>query len=117
VGLASRGAEQQAARGGNRSIGRRLWRILQAAGFEQVQMQGVMVHSDALGMEAFVPLLAPDPVAAASVVATFAIWLQGVRFIGRTHPVSERVTQVASTVLSLLRPFRRRPGSRDGPGA
>lgn len=48
-----------AARGGNTLIGRRLWRILQAAGFQNLDLEAVVSHSDALGMEAFRPQIDP----------------------------------------------------------
>lgn len=66
--LEKRGAERQSARSGNRYIGRRLWKILQAAGFEQVQLEGIMVHSDATRLGAFMSLLMPDPVAAGPLI-------------------------------------------------
>jgi ubiquinone/menaquinone biosynthesis C-methylase UbiE len=45
--------QDQAARGGNRSIGRHLARILRAAGFEQLQLEAFVVHSDIVGLEDF----------------------------------------------------------------
>lgn len=45
--------EAQAARGGNRSIGRHLWRILRAAGFENLQLDAFVAHSDMLGLDGF----------------------------------------------------------------
>jgi ubiquinone/menaquinone biosynthesis C-methylase UbiE len=50
----------QAARGGNRLIGRRLWRILRRAGFEQVELDAFVYHSDVLGLEPFAPQLDPS---------------------------------------------------------
>lgn len=52
--------QAQALRGGNRLIGRRLWRILKTAGFENVEMEAVLTHSDALGIEPFLPQIDPD---------------------------------------------------------
>jgi SAM-dependent methyltransferase len=46
----------QAARGGNRWIGRQLWRILEAAGFVGLDVDVAIAHSDALGLEPFMPL-------------------------------------------------------------
>jgi ubiquinone/menaquinone biosynthesis C-methylase UbiE len=43
----------QAARGGNRLIGRQLWRILEAAGFGNLDLEAIAFHSDALGLDAF----------------------------------------------------------------
>lgn len=53
-------AAAQAEAGGNRRIGRRLWRILQAVGFEQLNLEAVVAHSDALGMQPFLRQLDAD---------------------------------------------------------
>lgn len=66
--LEKRGAEHQATSGGNRYIGRRLWKILQAAGFGQLQQEGVMVHSDAAKIGAFLSWWMPDMVAAGPLI-------------------------------------------------
>ena len=50
----------QARRGGNRRIGRRLWRTLQAAGFVNVELEAFVYHSDDLGLEPFLPQLDPN---------------------------------------------------------
>jgi ubiquinone/menaquinone biosynthesis C-methylase UbiE len=47
--------QAQAARGGNRWIGRQLWRILEAAGFVGLDVDVAIAHSDALGLEPFMP--------------------------------------------------------------
>ena len=47
--------QAQAARGGNRLIGRQLWRILEAAGFVDLDVDIVIAHNDALGLEPFMP--------------------------------------------------------------
>ena len=52
--------QAQAARGGNRLVGRQLWRILQAAGFTPLDLEAIAIHSDALGIEAFLPQFDPD---------------------------------------------------------
>jgi ubiquinone/menaquinone biosynthesis C-methylase UbiE len=52
--------QAQAVRGGNRLVGRQLWRILEAAGFTNLDLEAVAIHSDALGIEAFLPQLDPD---------------------------------------------------------
>ena len=54
--LAKVAAAQQRA-GGNRQIGRSLYRILAAAGFEQLDLEAVVAHSDALGMQPFMAQL------------------------------------------------------------
>jgi len=51
-------AQAQAARGGNRYIGRQLWRILEAAGFRNIDLEIIAIHSDKLGLEAFYPQIA-----------------------------------------------------------
>ena len=50
----------QAARGGNRLVGRRLWRILEATGFVDLDLEAAVFHSDALGIEAFLPQFDAD---------------------------------------------------------
>jgi len=52
-------ARVQAARGGNRFVGRRLGRILRDAGFEQITLEAVVVHSDDVGIEALHPQIDP----------------------------------------------------------
>jgi ubiquinone/menaquinone biosynthesis C-methylase UbiE len=49
----------QARRGGDRMIGRRLPRLLAAAGFAQPELRLYAYHSDELGLDAFAPLLDP----------------------------------------------------------
>jgi ubiquinone/menaquinone biosynthesis C-methylase UbiE len=49
--------QAQAARGGNRYIGRRLWSILDSAGFVNLDVEVILAHSDRLGMEPFLPIL------------------------------------------------------------
>lgn len=50
----------QAERGGDRTVGRRLWRILEVAGFQQLDLEAVVFHSDALGLEPFLAQLNAD---------------------------------------------------------
>ena len=50
----------QEARGGNRRIGRLLWRILKEAGFQNLDLEMIATHTDDLGIEAFLPQLDPD---------------------------------------------------------
>lgn len=45
--------QQQAARGGNRNIGRSLPRLLSGSGFTNVDMEAVIQHSDLHGIEGF----------------------------------------------------------------
>jgi ubiquinone/menaquinone biosynthesis C-methylase UbiE len=47
-------------RGSNRRIGRRLWRLLKAAGFVNLQLELVAAHSDEAGIDAFKEQFDPD---------------------------------------------------------
>jgi ubiquinone/menaquinone biosynthesis C-methylase UbiE len=51
----------QAARGGNRRIGRMLVRLLRASGFADREIESVAIHSDEAGIEACFPQLDPVP--------------------------------------------------------
>ncbi len=51
--LRQKSIQAQAARGGNRSIGKHLVRLLRAAGFEDVRLDAYVAHSDVLGLEGF----------------------------------------------------------------
>jgi ubiquinone/menaquinone biosynthesis C-methylase UbiE len=50
----------QAARGGNRHIGRSLWRILNAARFCNIDLEAVVTHSADSGVEPFLRHIDPD---------------------------------------------------------
>jgi ubiquinone/menaquinone biosynthesis C-methylase UbiE len=52
--------EAQAARGGNRRIGRQLWSILAAAGFSSLDLELLASHSGTVGVAPFLEQLAPD---------------------------------------------------------
>lgn len=52
--------QAQAAQGGNRYVGRRLWRILKAAGFSKLDLEVIATHSDAIGIDPFLPQIDPD---------------------------------------------------------
>jgi ubiquinone/menaquinone biosynthesis C-methylase UbiE len=52
-------AGAQAARGGNRYIGRRLLRLLGEAGFEQLDLEVVAKNTETYGLEAFLPQIDP----------------------------------------------------------
>lgn len=56
----AKSAQAQAARRGNQLIGRRLWRILQAAGYTNLRLEAFVYHSDELGIEPFIPQMDPD---------------------------------------------------------
>lgn len=53
--------EAQARRGGNRHIGRSLVRLMRAAGFGDVEIESVAIHSDEAGLAATFPQLDPAP--------------------------------------------------------
>lgn len=53
----------QTRRGGDRYIGRRLWRILTAAGYRDVSVRPYAYHSDELGLDAFGDLISPAALA------------------------------------------------------
>ena len=53
-------ATWQAARGGDRFVGRRLWRILKAAGFAGLRLEMIAFHSDELDSFSFLPPLIPE---------------------------------------------------------
>ncbi len=50
-------AQVQAAHGGNRHIGRRLARILKEAGFQKLDIEASLLHTDVVGIETFLPQL------------------------------------------------------------
>jgi len=52
--------QAQKGRGGDRHIGRRLWGILEAAGFSKLDMEMLVSHSGMTGIEPFVTQLDPD---------------------------------------------------------
>jgi ubiquinone/menaquinone biosynthesis C-methylase UbiE len=51
--LLQKDSQFRASQGGNACVGRHLWRILQKAGFEKLNLEAVVFHSDELGIEAF----------------------------------------------------------------
>jgi len=52
--------ELQARQAGDREVGRKLWRLLADAGFAELGLDGLVVHSDELGLTPFLPQYAPD---------------------------------------------------------
>jgi len=50
----------QASSAGDREIGRKLWRLLVAAGYVDLTLDSVVFHSDELGMSAFLPQYDPE---------------------------------------------------------
>src|SRR5262249_42273071 len=50
----------QAQKGGNRLIGRKLWRMLATTGYRELELEAVLAHSDKLGAENMI-LLEWDP--------------------------------------------------------
>lgn len=51
--------EAQARAAGDRRIGRKLWRILADAGYENLNLEAVLFHSDELGLEPFLAQYEP----------------------------------------------------------
>ncbi len=61
-------------RGGDRTVGRRLWRIFAAVGFTDLALQLFAYHSDEVGLDAFAPLIDPAgllPLVERGIVGTF----------------------------------------------
>ena len=52
--------QAQSSQGGNRWVGRNLWRILKAADFFDLDLEVVASHSDEIGLEPFLPQIDPD---------------------------------------------------------
>jgi SAM-dependent methyltransferase len=52
--------QAQAARGGNRQIGRGLAPLLRAAGFSNIDLEALVSHSDSIGVESFLQHIDPD---------------------------------------------------------
>ena len=57
--VVERMAAAQAARGGNRFIGRRLLRLLDEAGFEELDLEVVAKNTETYGLDAFLPQIDP----------------------------------------------------------
>jgi hypothetical protein len=58
--LYTRAEQLQQSKGGNAQIGRRLVRILREAGFERLDLDVMVVHSDLVGMAEMAPLWDED---------------------------------------------------------
>lgn len=58
--LGAKVAQLQANRGGNRFVGRRLWSLLEQAGFENLSVEPILIHSEEIGIEPFLPQFDPD---------------------------------------------------------
>lgn len=54
------GKSGNAQAGGDRLIGRKLWRILHRAGFADCELDSFVYHSDAQGIDPFLPQVHPD---------------------------------------------------------
>jgi hypothetical protein len=50
----------QAQQGGDREIGRKLPALLRQAGFEQLSVEGVVLHSEEIGVNPFLHQIAPE---------------------------------------------------------
>ena len=58
--IAQRVREVQASRSGDREIGRKLWRLLSAAGYTDVGLEVLVFHSDELGLAPFLAQYRPE---------------------------------------------------------
>ncbi|HSD82861.1 MAG TPA: methyltransferase domain-containing protein [Anaerolineae bacterium] len=58
--IQAKAARAQSESGGNRLVGRQLWRILREAGYQQVELESFVYHSDAQGLDLFLAQLDPD---------------------------------------------------------
>ncbi len=58
--LARRVRQVQVSSGGDREIGRKLWRLLADAGYVDLTLDTVVFHSDELGLAAFLPQYDPE---------------------------------------------------------
>jgi SAM-dependent methyltransferase len=66
VPIYARAERLQASRGGNRFVGRRLYRLLKDAGFDTVTHEAFIYHSDQRGLAAFEAQMSPDRLVAAA---------------------------------------------------
>jgi ubiquinone/menaquinone biosynthesis C-methylase UbiE len=82
----------QAARGGDRFIGRKLWPVLRRAGFRNVTLDLVVSHSGESGLDPFLPLIDPlelQPMVADGVLSLTeyaAMTVAYRRFVGDAEP-------------------------------
>jgi len=60
VQTARRVHQVQAGSAGDRQIGRKLWRLLAAAGYDHLGLNVLAFHSDELGLQAFLPQYDPE---------------------------------------------------------
>ena len=56
----AKAARAQSESGGDRLVGRRLWRILREAGYQHVELESFVYHSDTQGLEMFLTQMDPD---------------------------------------------------------
>lgn len=104
-------------RGGDRTIGRRLWRIFAAAGFTELSLQLFAYHSDELGLDAFAPLLDPSsllPLVDAGIVGTLD-YARAVHGYQRFRADPNAFVLLAGMLVSARKPAADdRPGAVDG---
>ena len=55
-----RAMEEHRAKGGDRRIGRKLWRIMAEAGFHDLDLELILIDSDSLGLDAFIEQFTPE---------------------------------------------------------
>ncbi len=58
--LGQKVAQLQSWRAGDRTVGRKLWRLLREASFEDLRLDTIAIHTDELGIEPFLPQLDPE---------------------------------------------------------
>lgn len=55
-----RAVEEHRAKGGDRNVGRKLWRIMAEAGFQDLSLELVIIDSDSLGLDVFIEQFTPE---------------------------------------------------------
>jgi SAM-dependent methyltransferase len=58
--IGERDMEEHRAKGGDRYIGRKLWRIMAEAGFQDLDVELVIIDSDSLGLHPFIEQYTPE---------------------------------------------------------
>ncbi|HVG01164.1 MAG TPA: methyltransferase domain-containing protein [Chloroflexia bacterium] len=58
--IGERAVEEHRAKGGDRNVGRKLWRIMAEAGFHDLSLELVIIDSDSLGLDVFIDQFTPE---------------------------------------------------------
>jgi ubiquinone/menaquinone biosynthesis C-methylase UbiE len=93
--------EARAKRGGNPRIGRELWRLFEATGYSNMDLEAVPVHSDSLGVEALFPD-EWDPGAFKPALESGAITEQDVETLYRAHMAAQASAERYALFVSLM---------------